>query len=101
MMERNSVTVDQIAIAYCLYYATGEGASIYIAVGSSKRHAEFHFRRSAPEYFHIGMVVRGWLETTEELEMIKTFVPAQVINLITDHPPGTTEHFSVTHWNLS
>ena len=100
-MERKTVTLEQIAIAYCLYYATGEGCSIYIAVGSSRKHAEFHFRQNAPEYFHIGMVVRDWLEWTEELEMIKTFVPAQVIDLITDHPPGTTEHFSVTHWNLS
>lgn len=100
-MERKTVTLEQIAIAYCFYYATGEGCSIYIAVGSSRKHAEFHFRQNAPEYFHIGMLVRNWLESTEELEMIKTFVPTQVIDLITDHPPGTTEHFSVTHWNLS
>lgn len=100
-MERENVTLDQVGIAYCFYYATGEGCSIYVAVGSSKRHAEFHFKRNVPEHFHRGMVVRDWLETTEELDMIKTFVPAQVIDLITDHPPGTTEHFSLTHWNLS
>lgn len=100
-MERKTVTLEQIGIAYCLYYATGEGCSIYIAVGSSRRHAECHFRQHVPEYFHRGMLVRDWLETTEELEMIKTFVPEQVIDLITDHPPGTTEHFSLTHWNLS
>lgn len=100
-MERENVRLDQVGIAYCFYYATGEGSSIYIAVGSSRKHAECLFRERVPEYFHRGMIVRDWLETTEELEMIKTFVPAQVIDLITDHPPGTTEHFSLTHWNLS
>lgn len=63
-MERKTVTLEQIAIAYCLYYASGEGCSIYIAVGSSRKHAEFHFRQNAPEYFQIGMVVRDWLEWT-------------------------------------
>lgn len=100
-MARKTITLEQIGIAYCLHHATGEGVTIYIAVGSSRKHAEFHFRRCAPEDIHRGMVVRGWLDTQDELETIKTFVPAQVINVITDHPPGTTEHYSVTHWNLS
>lgn len=100
-MERKPATLEQIAIAYLLYYATGEGATVFIALGASAKHAELHFRSNVPEYFHPGMTVKRWMDSTEELETIKTFVPAQVIDQMTQNPPGTTEHFSVTHWNLS
>lgn len=100
-MESKPATLEQLAIAYCLYYGTGEGATIFIALDTSKQHVELNFRSNVPERFHRGMKVYRWQEMTEELEMIKTFVPAQVIDLMTDHPPGTTEHFSVTHWNFS
>lgn len=92
---------NQIAIAYGIYYATGEGMTVFIALAASAQHAERIYRESVDEYFHPCMAITQWGDSSEDLEFVKPHVPAAVIELLAENPPGSTEHFCRTHWNLS
>ncbi|MGH8051527.1 MAG: hypothetical protein ACREPB_12780 [Arenimonas sp.] len=90
--------LDEVHIAYCHYYATGEGVSIFIALGGSYKHAESIFKKHVPEYFHLGLVIRPISLKEEEVER---FLPLPVLDLFATNPSGTTEYFSTVHYNLS
>lgn len=49
--------VEDCYIAYCNHFATGEGAIVLLAIGSSAEHADAIFKRSTPKHFHKVMVV--------------------------------------------
>ena len=93
--------LEQIVVAYSAYYATGEGVTIHIAIGGSENHAVGHFRENVPDYFQAGLKIRSWTDEDDEFESVKEFVPPTVIDLLTSNPKGSTEWFSVTHYNLS
>lgn len=71
---------NQIAIAYGIYYATGEGMTIFVALAASPQHAERIYRESVDQYFHPCMAIAQWGDSSE---------------------PASTEYFCRTHWNLS
>ena len=93
--------ISQAYVAFSLYYATGEGVTIFVAMGSSAKHAEKVFREKVPEYFHAGLQVFRWDDVSSELDEVKRYIPQPVIELLATNPRGTTEHFSHTHYNLS
>ena len=95
------MNLEDVAIAYCLYGAIGEGVTIFVAAGTSKSHAELHFLANVPKYFHPGLTINLWTESSIELDEVKKLVPQAALELLSKNPPGTTEHFSVTHYNLS
>lgn len=89
-------------IAFSNYYATGEGATSLLALGSSREQVEKVFIAKADPYFHPGrsvLVLND--ETSEEAQRMPRFVPAAVIDLIRENPPETTEWFSHLHYNLA
>jgi hypothetical protein len=95
------MNLKNVAIAYCLYGAIGEGVTIFVAVGTSKSHAELQFLANVPKHFHPGLTIKLWTESSIELDEVKNLVPKTALELLSRNPPGTTEHFSVTHYNLS
>ena len=93
--------INQAFVAFSLYYATGEGVTIFVAIGSSANHAEKVYRENVPEYFHAGLQVFRWDDASSEFDEVKRYIPQSVIELLSGNPRGTTEHFSHTHYNLS
>ena len=93
--------ISRAYVAYSLYYATGEGVTIFVAIGSSANHAEKVFRDKVPKYFHAGLQVFRWDDASSEFDEVKRYSPQPVIDLLAGNPRGTTEHFSHTHYNLS
>lgn len=85
-------------VAYCQYFATGEGVTIFIAMGGSYSHAENMFKRHVPEYFYPGLVIQP---VDSAIEGMEGLLPLPVLELLAKHPRGTTEYFSTTHYNLS
>lgn len=92
---------NQIAITYGIYYATGEGMTIFVALAASNQHAERIYRESVDEYFHPCMAIAQWGDSSEDLDLVKRHVPLAVIELLAKNPPASTEYFCRTHWNLS
>lgn len=89
-------------IAFCHYYATGEGVSLFVALASSREAASDLFRENTPAFFHQG------LETSPvpnldnpDVKRACTIVPEWVVDLVKTNPPGTTEFYAQVHWNLS
>lgn len=93
--------INQAHVAFSLYYATGEGVTIFVVMGSSANHAENVFREKVPEFFHAGLQVFSWDEASSQFDEVKRYIPQPVIELLTTNPKGTTEYFSHTHYNLA
>ena len=92
---------DQIAVAYGIYYATGEGMTIFVALAASPQHAERIYLESVDVYFHPCMAIAQWGDSSEDLDVVKPHVPSAVIELLAKNPPASAEYFCRTHWNLS
>lgn len=89
-------------VAYCIYYATGEGVTVFIALGGSSNHAEKIFKDNAPEYFHRGMEMHEMgTDPSEQAAAAIGMIPARVLEIFDSNPPGTTDWFSMLHYNLS
>lgn len=88
-------------IAYSFYYATGEGVTVFIALGGSPEHTEQLFRARVPEYFQAGMKLCPLDNAAEDVVRIKAMVAGSVLELFERHPPGTTEYFSHLHYNFA
>lgn len=93
---------DTPSIAYCDYFATGEGRTLIVAIGCSAIHAEKVFKEYTDPYFHIGMVVVQLDDQPNDLlKSLLKLIPKRVLKLIKAHPPGTTEYYGRLHYNLS
>lgn len=92
-------------VAYCYYYATGEGVTVSIAIGGSARHAESLFKERAHEFFHPGMVVipldGSAAPEQEDAKYVLGLIPGPVLDQMRKNPPGSTEYFSELHYNLT
>ena len=94
-------TLDQVHIAYCEYFATGEGVSVFIALGGSYSHAESVFKKHVPDYYHVGLIVHPLVLPRNGGEQIIGLLPQPLLDLFSTNPDGTTEYFSTVHYNLS
>lgn len=92
-------------VAYCYYYATGEGVTVSIAIGGSAHHAESLFKERAHEFFHSRMVVIPLHGATapeqEDAKYVLGLIPGPVLDQMRKNPAGTTEYFSELHFNLA
>lgn len=92
---------NPVHAAYCRYFATGEGATVLVALASSAEHARTLFLDSAPEYFHRGLEVLPVADLESEAAWLHGWFPQPVIDAIATRPPGTTELFFRYHSNLA
>lgn len=99
--RRHEIQPDEAHIAYCQYFATGEGVSIFIALGGSYNHAESVFKKHVPEYYHPGVIIHSLELRREGMEQISPLLPQSVLDLMINNPNGTTDYFSIVHYNLS
>lgn len=89
-------------IAYAEYGATGEGATVMVALGGSATHAENLFRSTFDQFFHIGMVVAPLNEIPEDdAPRILRFVPAVAVDLIEENLPGQADYYCQLDCNMS
>jgi hypothetical protein len=95
------VSPNKLHIAFARYFATGEGVSIFIAVGGSYALAEDIFRKNVPEYFYPCMKVEPVESQDEEVLLITALLPEAILKIFSDNLPGSTEYFSKVHYNLS
>ena len=85
-------------IAYLDYYATGEGRTILIAVGSTAKQANAIYDNNVHEYFKGNATVVHFNKAPEH---IAKFVPEIALNVFEKNPPGITDFFTTLHFNLS
>ncbi|ODS64307.1 MAG: hypothetical protein ABS41_03345 [Arenimonas sp. SCN 70-307] len=93
--------VNEAVVAFSLYYATGEGVTLFVVIGSSVNHAEKVFRDKVPDYYHPGLTTFRWDDPSPDFVEVKRYIPQPVLELLAKNPRGTTEHFSHMHYNLS
>jgi len=93
--------MDEVHVAYVRYYATGEGVSIFVAVGCGYVKTEHIFKVNVPECFHAGMEVKPLDSEDVKMAQVMDLLPHAVVKLFTQSPPRTTEYFSTVHYNLS
>lgn len=92
--------VTSTYIAYCDYFATGDGVTVIVAVGCSASHAERVFKQHAQPYFHPGMVV-GRLDSADpEVRRMVRMVPAPALQLL-ERAEGVPQFYGELHFNLS
>lgn len=89
-------------LAYCNYYATGEGVTAFVAVGGTEACATDAFKQHTPDYFHRGMEadVLGEDARPDTRRMIR-WIPQPALDLIDKNPPGTTYYYAKLHFNLA
>lgn len=89
-------------LAYCNYYATGEGVTVMLAAGGTENCARSAFLENAPDYFHRGMELKEICgdASSESKQMIR-WIPQPVLDLVARNPPGTTYFYSKLHFNLA
>ena len=89
-------------ISYMNYFATGEGATSCVAVGSSPRHAEDVLKKRINEYFHRGVeTVPLDREMNEEARSMLAHVPDDVKASLRRMPRSAGHYFSEFYYNLS
>lgn len=97
-----SAELGASCIAYCNYYATGEGVTHFIAAGSSAACAEHAFRQHVPDYFQRGMetapVAGEWSSDATNMWQL---IPQFAADIIAANPPGTTFYYATLHFNLA
>ncbi|GAA0719268.1 hypothetical protein [Dokdonella soli] len=100
---RSSVMKSECCyLAYCYYYATGEGVTVILAIAGSAYRAERLFKERADQFFHRGMAVIP-LEDSEDPEAryALSLIPDPVLTHLKKNPTGTTEYCSELHYNLA
>lgn len=95
------MNINQAVVAFSLYYATGEGVTLFVVIGSSANHADTVFRDKVPEYFHPGLQTFRWDDPSPDFDEVRRYIPQPVLELLAKNPSFTTEHFSHLHYNLS
>lgn len=90
----------RVHIAYCEYFATGEGVTVMVAVGCSALHAERVFKQHADPYFHIGMVVGRLNSGDPRVQNMMRMVPPAALQLF-ECPEGVPQYYGEIHFNLS
>jgi hypothetical protein len=89
-------------ISYMNYFATGEGATSCVAVGSSRRHAEVVLKKRISEFFHQGVeTVPIDREMNEDALRMLALVPDDVKDSLRLMPPCAGHYFSEFYYNLS
>jgi len=95
--------VEECCIAYCNYSATGEGVTTMLAVGCSPEHAKAVFNQRAADFFQDSMMIAciGNASVDQDIKRLADMVPLTVWQAFERNPFGTTEYFSVLHFNLA
>ncbi|MFC3815037.1 hypothetical protein [Lysobacter sp. GCM10012299] len=88
-------------IAFCDYFATGEGRTVMVAVGCSPFHAEQVFKQSAHSYFHAGMVVAELGSPEPETRRMAMMIPDPVLRTFQRKPSGTPQFYCELHFNMA
>jgi hypothetical protein len=89
-------------ISYMNYFATGEGATSCVAVGSSRRHAEVVLKERIDEYFHQGVeTVPIDREMNEDARSMLARVPDDVKDSLRLMPSGAGHYFAEFYYNVS
>lgn len=89
-------------VAYCDYYASGEGRTVIVAACGSAEGARSVFLQNAPELFHQGVEVQNITgECTDTMVQIMTWVPQPAVDSILTCPLGTAWYYGVFYRNLA
>ncbi|MCK9539405.1 hypothetical protein [Dokdonella sp.] len=89
-------------VAYCDYYATGEGRTLTVAACGSAEGARSVFLQNAPEFFHQGVEVQAITgECTDTMVRIMAWIPQPAVDSILTCPLGAAWYYGVFHYNLS
>lgn len=107
----------KFGLAYCSYFATGEGHTVFIAIGNTKEAAETIFKKNVDEYFHRGMELtegQGDLKTVvmpawesdsasvgEYTMKYRRLLPKQLRHILQGGTTVHLEYFSRLHINAS
>lgn len=95
--------MNECHVAYLEYYATGEGVTTVLAVGSTPEHARLHFNRRAHAYFrdHMTVVPLASAASDPKFATIAKMIPESVRETFARNPPLTTEYYCELHFNLA
>lgn len=91
-----------VYLAYCDYYATGEGVSLMVGAGNTPAAARKAFLENAHEYFHQGLT-EDCLEDSSppETRRAARILSEHMTNLIASLPKGAPQFYARIHYNLS
>ena len=87
-------------VAFCEYYATGEGVTVFIAVGCSRRHAEELIRQRADPFFHVGIEVKPLDLSDSDGQRIARWIPGPVLKAAQEGSGGP-RYYGEFHLNRS
>lgn len=91
-----------VYLAYCNYYATGEGVSLMVGAGNTPSSARKAFLDNTHEYFHQGLT-EDCLEDSSppETRRAARMLSEHMTNLIASLPNGAPQFYARIHYNLS
>ena len=85
---------------WCNYFATGEGSTLMIAMGSTRSMAEKVFINRFGEYFFKGAETVVGVPIIEGCDFLR-FVPAYILDMYTIDRIPWLEYSQSHHYNLS
>lgn len=102
LREESPAAPNPTHVAYCEYYATGEGVTVFVAVGGTESSAKNAFLRHVPDYFHRGLETDVLTdESFPSTRRMIHWIPQPAIELVAKNPPGTMYYYATLHFNLA
>lgn len=93
---------ESIFLAYCNYYATGEGVTLMVGAGNTKSAARESFLSNAPEYFHRGLIEDKLDDSPPpETRRAARLLSDAMAELIASLPRGAPQFYAKIHYNLA
>lgn len=91
-----------VYLAYCDYYATGEGATILVGAGNTPNAARDAFLRHAPEFFHQGLIEDKFeASSPPETRRAARLISQSMLDFISSNLRGVPQLYATLHYNLS
>ncbi|MEG3190916.1 hypothetical protein [Lysobacter sp. D1-1-M9] len=87
-------------VAFCEYYATGEGVTVLIAIGLGPQHADELFRERADSFFHRDIKVKPLDLSDTDVQRIAKWIPEPVLEAAKE-PSGRLQYYGEFHLNRS
>ena len=93
--------VRGLFVSYMIYYATGEGVRVCVAVAGSTHHAESILRGKIDKYFH-ALIKSAPVEINmaEEVAQVMNWIPQAVQFTLGQIPVGVGDYYAEFYYNL-
>jgi hypothetical protein len=89
-------------LSHMIYYATGEGVRLCLAVGGSSYRTERLLKTKLDEYFHKGIVSSQVSAAgDEESVLLANWIPLAVKEILGQIPLGSGDYYADLYYNLS